>query len=87
MTYQPKRDQRFHYVADVIVFIEERQCIDCVFSENPEEPMCTEIVVDLFLEKPVEALDDRGDDGVVCTKYRPVVEQAAEDDPNQPELF
>ena len=72
MKYSPKRDYRFEYLTDVMSFVEERQCHDCAFkSDRPDYPMCFEVEGELFAENgPVGALDDQGNDGVVCTRYR-----------------
>lgn len=71
MTYKATRDHRFEYVWDVMQFIEERQCETCAFkSDRDDYPMCFEIEAELISEEPVASLDDRGDDGVVCTRYR-----------------
>lgn len=87
MSYKAHRDHRFEYVWEVMSFIEERQCNSCGFkSDRPDYPMCFEIEAELIEEEPVPALDDRGDDGVVCTKYRDelLVEQ---EHPAQSRLF
>lgn len=77
--YEPYRDYRFEYIWDVINFIEENQCRNCVFSKlvtDPgshanEYPMCWAIEAEIMAENgPVAALDDHGDDGVVCRDYR-----------------
>lgn len=72
--YTPGRDYRFEYVTDVMQFIERHQCHDCVFKESGEYPMCNEVSGQLLVQDsdfaPVEELDDRGPDGVVCVKYR-----------------
>lgn len=75
--YKPTRDHRFEYVWEVMEFIEENQCKGCAFkSEHGEnsigEPyfMCGEIEFLLADEQPVLDLDDVGDDGVVCRRYR-----------------
>lgn len=87
MTYTPRRDQRFHYIWDVMKFVEERQCMSCAFkSDRPDYPMCGEIELELIEEKPVEALDDLGDDGVVCTKYREAT-LTEQEHPSQHRLF
>lgn len=80
MTYKPQRDRRFEYLWEVMAFIEDNQCRSCKFSrlQDPDEeknfaeeyPMCPEIEGALLTEEPVEALDDVGDDGVVCRKYQ-----------------
>ena len=71
--YKPHRDERFDYVWEVMEFIEERQCKTCAFrvpEQRSEYAMCEEIAAELIEMRAVEALDDRGDDGVVCTSYR-----------------
>lgn len=78
MTYAAHRDERFQYVTDVIGFIEENQCKVCRFRKSEEDwdfdiandyPMCVEIEGPLSLEEPVQALDDHGSAGVVCSKF------------------
>ena len=87
MTYTAKRDNRFEYVWDVMSFIEANQCWSCAFkSDRDGYPMCGEIELPLMEEKPVEALDDAGDDGVVCTKYRDEV-LAEQEHPDQGRLL
>lgn len=70
--YIPRRDYRFEYLTEVMDFVEERQCHDCAFkSDRDDYPMCFEVEGELFAENgPVEALDDLGDEGVVCTRYK-----------------
>lgn len=79
--YTPHRDGRFHYLWDLMEFIEDNQCRkNCAFSKlnDPdtaadhanEYPMCYEIEGAIITEEPVADLDDHGDDGVVCTRYR-----------------
>ena len=86
MTFFPRRDYRFEYLTDVMSFI-ERQCATCAFkSDRPDYPMCFEIEAELFEEKPVEAFDDHGDDGIVCTKYREET-LAEQEHPDQHRLF
>jgi len=91
VSYTPKRDHRFEYVTDVISFVEERQCNDCVFKSDPEDyPMCFEVEGQLLVQDsefaPVAELDDRGEHGVVCVKYVDEV-LAEEAHPNQGRLF
>lgn len=88
MTYTPKRDYRFEYVGDVITFIEEYQCKGCAFMNDRGDGMfmCPEIEGELILEKSVPDLDDRGEHGVVCTRYRSV-DDYTHPDPLQMELF
>jgi hypothetical protein len=69
--YKPHRDSRFEYVWEVMEFIETRQCVTCAYKAGLEEtPMCGPIENELIMEKPVADLDDVGDDGVVCRRYR-----------------
>lgn len=85
--YIPKRDYRFEYLWDVMSFIEENKCHDCAFkSDRPDYPMCFEIEAEIIDEKPVAALDDQGDDGVVCTRYRNEV-LVEQEHPDQLRLF
>lgn len=96
MMYTPHRDGRFHYLWDLMQFIEREQCRSCMFSKlnDPDEdkdhaeeyPMCYEIEGAIITEEPVEALDDRGTDGVVCTRYKNRV-LAEEEHPDQGRLF
>lgn len=87
MSYRARRDYRFEYVWDVMEFIEENQCGTCAFkSDRPDYPMCFEIEGELISEEPVPALDDRGDEGVVCTRYRNDV-LAEQAHPDQGRLF
>lgn len=85
--YKPGRDHRFEYATDVMDFIESHQCISCAFQSDREGyPMCFEIEADIFEEEPVADLDDRGDDGVVCTRYRHA-ELAEQEHESQGRLF
>jgi len=71
MTYTAHRNHRFQYAHEVIEFIEAGQCFDCVFrNDDPEMPMFHEIAGSIVTEMPVEELEDVGNDGIVCTKYR-----------------
>lgn len=85
--YTARRDYRFEYVWDLMKFIEDEQCHDCAFkSDRDEYPMCFEIEAELISEQPVPALDDKGDDGVYCTRYRnDVLEEEAH--PDQLRIF
>jgi hypothetical protein len=68
--YTPTRDYRFEYASQAIAFIELRQCHTCLFKENSTDyPMCYEIAGSIVMEQPVEDIDDRGNEGIVCTKY------------------
>lgn len=72
--YKPRRDYRFEYVYEAMTFIEDRQCVTCVFNVGGDYPMCFE-VSEWFLRadedfEPIPDVDDRGDEGVVCTRYR-----------------
>lgn len=84
MSYKPGRDHRFEDVTDVMNFIEEMQCKNCIYKKDfvgwgishaNEYPMCHEIEVEFFVAdvdfKPIDSLEDRGDDGVVCLKFTP----------------
>jgi hypothetical protein len=79
MTYRPHREVRFHDLWDLIHFIESNQCEACRFRKSPydfdpnfatEFPMCPEVEADVISEEPVEALDDMGDQGVVCSRFK-----------------
>lgn len=93
--YAPKRDHRFEYLWDAMAFIEENQCVSCAFGKlnDPDEdsshaaeyPMCYKIEGEFIMEEPVEAIDDRGDEGVVCTLYRSA--ELANQEPGQGVLF
>lgn len=90
MKYVPKRDYRFEYIYDAINFVEEYQCKTCRFrkEDNDEDPMCYEVEAAVIAEDgPVEALDDIGEHGVVCVKYREGNPEDFRVDPNQLELF
>ena len=85
--YRAHRDYRFEYAHDVVQFIEAYQCHNCAFRQaDNEDPMCDEIAIGLLMEEPLEALDDRGEHGVVCTRYRSV-DDYTHPDPLQMELF
>lgn len=96
MTYTPKRDEKFYYIWDLMNYIEEKQCKTCSFSKivqdpdnephSSEYPMCFEIEAEIIAEQPVEALDDAGDGGVVCSRYRNVV-LSEEEHPDQGRLL
>lgn len=94
MTYTPGRDGRFHYLWDLISFIEDNQCEVCYFRKREDEdgnhakeyPMCYEIEGQLILEEPVEELEDAGPKGVVCTKFK-MGDPPPPTDPNQLELL
>lgn len=83
--YKPRRDHRFEYVADVLHFIEINQCRGCAFSGS-NFPMCDEIAIGLMLEHTIPDLDDLGDDGVVCRRYRDA-ELAEQEHPDQGRLL
>lgn len=70
--YKPHRDHRFEYLWDMMSFIEDNQCRTCVFRRTDDEdyPMCFEISGLLIEEEPVEQIDDIGELGLSCTKYR-----------------
>lgn len=68
--YVPKRDQRFEYVTDAMNWVEKTQCNTCVFREEGEYPMCLPVATKITLEKPVEEIDDQGDNGLLCLKYK-----------------
>lgn len=88
MKYVPGRDYRFEYLDDVMLFVEEYQCGTCAFkSDRPDYPMCFEVEAELFAENgPVQALDDLGEHGVECVRYRNVDDYTFPD-PLQMELF
>lgn len=71
--YRPQRDHRFEYVHDAIHFIEQYQCGACVFrrTDDEEYPMCFEVSGTFYLEEPMEEIDDLGNDGLTCKKYKP----------------
>lgn len=92
--YTPGRDYRFEYLWDLMEFIEEHQCRTCAFSKlvtdnnahAEEYPMCWAVEAQIMAEDgPVAALDDRGVEGVVCTRYRNA--EAAVEEENQDTLF
>jgi hypothetical protein len=93
MTYTPSRDYRFEYIHDAIHFIEENQCRSCTFKKDTatdglhavDYPMCYEVEGEFYLEEPMDIIDDRGDAGIVCLKYRN--EELANQEINQGELF
>lgn len=95
MVYTPGRDGRFHYIWDLMEFIEEGQCRSCAFSKlndptnDPshaeEYPMCWEVESRVMLEEPVEALDKQPNGDVLCSRYRNVV-LAEEEHPDQSRL-
>lgn len=86
--YKPHRDGRFHYIHEAIHFVEEMQCKGCGFKEtdDPDMPMCLEVSGKFIMEEPVEEIDDLGNDGIRCTKYRSkdLLEQ---EHPDQSKLF
>lgn len=85
--YEPKRDHRFEYIWDLMGFIEDNQCGTCAFkSDRPDYPMCGEIEAAVIEENEVPDLDDLGDDGLVCRRYR---EETLEEEshPDQSTLF
>lgn len=86
--YRPRRDHRFEYLTDVMSFVERNQCNGCGFkSDRPDYPMCFEVEGELFAENgPVAALDDRGNDGVVCVLFRDQ-ELVAQEHPDQRRLL
>ena len=95
MSYKPHREYRFHDIWDLIHFIEENQCEACYFRKNPHEhdlqfatdyPMCYEIEGSIMSEEPVEELDDAGDSGVVCKRFK-LGDPQPPDDPHQLSLL
>lgn len=80
MTYTPSRDSRFEYIEDLITFIEENQCRFCYFRKHPNQgddpdhaesyPMCYAQEGAVYMEEPMDTLDDKGDDGVVCNLFK-----------------
>lgn len=85
--YTAHRDYRFEYAHDVVHFIEEYQCGNCAFRKtDDEDTMCDEIAIGLLLQEPLADLDDKGDAGVVCTRYRNESDHTFPD-PLQMELF
>ncbi len=77
--YIPRRDYRFEYVTEAMEFVEVQECSTCVFREEGEYPMCLPIAAKMTLEEPVEEINDLGDDGISCTKYK-------QGDPTPPQL-
>lgn len=93
--YTPHRDERFEYLWDLMHFIENNQCRTCAFSKIVtdhnahayEYPMCWGIEAQIMAESgAVAALDDHGDDGVVCKDYRDA-EEASKAHPDQGRLL
>ena len=73
--YQPKRDYRFEYMHEALNHVEDNQCRECVFRKpdpNAYGPMCVEIEAQFIMEEPIIEIDDLGDSGLHCTKFRPV---------------
>lgn len=77
MAYKPRRDYRFEYIWDAIAWVEDNQCRSCIHrkseqshSFNDEYPMCHEVEADFVEEKPVQAVEDLGDEGLLCTRYQ-----------------
>lgn len=70
--YKAHRDNRFEYAHDVVFFIERHQCRTCVFrnTDDPEYPMCYEIGGSIVAEMPVKELEDQGNNGIYCTKFK-----------------
>jgi len=85
--YKPSRDYRFYYAHEALQFVEEMQCKACGYKEtdDPNMPMCLEISSKFMLEEPIEEVDDMGDDGLVCTKYKHE-ELMAQEHPDQQRL-
>lgn len=87
MTYKPRRDSRFEYMWDLMAWVEERQCKTCALKSDREDfPMCFEVEAEILEEKEVEALDDHGEYGVVCSRYANE-DDAARDHSDQGRLF
>lgn len=71
MAYRAHRDDRFEYTENVILFIEREQCGSCRFrGPEKDELMCSKIAIAITLEEEVECLDDLGDKGIVCRRYK-----------------
>lgn len=68
MTYIPRRDYRFEYLHDVLNWMEEHVCSDCIFRkmDQTEYIMCHELEGKIFLEEPIEEWEDLGDLGLSC---------------------
>lgn len=77
MTYTPGREERFEYIADIIAHIEETSC-----SKGCKVPDANDvaefgpggqcpILSRLYLELPVDELDDDGRD-IVCQARQPL---------------
>lgn len=93
--YKAHRDERFEYLWDAMHFIEENQCRTCAYSKlvtDPgahaeDYPMCWNIEAQIIAEDGlVSALEDAGNDGIVCTEYRNA-ELAAQEHPDQGRLL
>lgn len=91
MTYTPRRDERFGDLWQLLHFIEDNQCEACRFRKSPydfdaqfaeEYPMCPEIEAELISEHEVKDLDDKGQDGVVCTRFK-LGDPPSPEDPHQ----
>lgn len=72
MSYQPKRTARFDHVGDLLAFLEERQCHDCVFRNLGDEefPMCLERSGPASLEEAIEEWEEVLPDVVVCHAWQ-----------------
>lgn len=69
--YVPRRDHRFEYVTEVAEYVENKQCVSCIFRDERDEfLMCLEIEGRLLVEQPIDEWTDQGDDGVSCDKWR-----------------
>lgn len=91
--YTPHRDNRFQYMWELMSYLERRQCHSCAFKHEHGESsngqpytMCGKVESLIIQEMPVADLDDRGEHGVVCTKYMDEV-LAEESHPDQLPLF
>lgn len=85
--YRPVRDYRFEYLMDAINFVEENQCKGCAFRKDGEYPMCSAVESRIIAESgPVQALDDLGDEGIVCVEFRDQ-ELAEQEHPDQLRLL
>lgn len=69
--YEPRRTERYYYVADLIEEIEEEQCNSCKFknTDDPDMPMCLDLSGQAVLELPVDEWTEDEYGKAVCIKY------------------
>jgi hypothetical protein len=87
--YKAYRSRRYEYATDAIDDIEERQCMTCIFSEpNLSVPafMCSEAMINILLELPVEHMDESPNGLVVCNKYEETPNGTLDNDPRKPSV-